>query len=331
MAEDAWLSRHQAVSRAVEAVNGKDDEDWATAFSALLALPRPSVDRERDQDRDKASERFRDRQAEPEEDSFPLPFADLNDKLYGGFRRGHLIVLAADGKSGKSMILDQFLESAFRLKQAKGRLYLNEMSAVEREARWIQRRLGIAVERVIRRQLKDTEVEAIAQSIDEQFPWDATNIKGEGFEEVAARIVSNADDIAGVDILTKFPYSSERDLANGLVQLHAAAESVGTCLIVTTHLNQKGMNAETGIRRAPTPTDIRNSGSVADFADVVMFLHRQQQVDEKSGKATGRYLNDARLYMPYVRLGEEHSIKVTFNAERLRYELPAHAQTQETL
>lgn len=223
------------------------------------------------------------------------------------------------------MYLDQCLESFYRA-GASCRLYLSEMSPEKREARWIQRRLGIAMGRVLHKRLTDDEVDEIAEAIDRDFPWDATRAHGKGFAEVAQMIVAHKPDVAAIDVLTKFHYDGQRDLSNGVAALHAAAESVGACLMIATHLSRAGVNKETGIRRPPTVDDIKDASSVADFADVAFLLHRQQERDDK-GKATSNYTPKAKLYAPYVRSGETTALALEFSAANLRFETQTEQRT----
>jgi len=316
---DAWNPRRQALlEAAIPAVEKEDAELWAKFEDAFTRLPRTAVPRKIDHDRKDAAERFRVRQTEEPDETFPLPFPELNEPLLGGLSRGDLVILAGAGKAGKSMYLDQCLES-FHRAGANCRLYLSEMSPEKREARWVQRRLGISMGRVLHKRLTAEEVNQVSEAIDREFPWDATKAHGRGFAEVAQMIVNHAPDVAAVDVLTKFNYDGQRDLSNGVAQLHAAAESVGACLIIATHLSRSGVNKDTGVRRPPTVDDIKDASSVADFADVAFLLHRKQEKDE-NGKAVSNYLPDAKLYAPYVRTGEPTTLSLEFNPDKLAFQ-----------
>jgi hypothetical protein len=166
--------------------------------------------------------------------------------------------------------------------------------------------------------MTEEQIETVVDVIDSDFPWDATKAHGKGFSEVAEMIVRHRPDVAAIDVLTKFNYDGQRDLSNGVAALHAAAESVGACLILATHLSRAGVNRDTGIRRPPTVDDIKDASSVADFADVVLLLNRKQETDQ-FGKAIG-ILPQARLYCPYARTGDPTKLDMRFNSERLLFE-----------
>lgn len=313
-----WDTRREALLLAASAVESRDAEAWARFEDRYAKLPRTLVAREVDCDRGDAADRFRHRQREEPDETYPFPFPSLNDSLLGGVARGDLVILAGPGKTGKSMFLDQALES-FHDAGANCRLYLSEMSPEKREARWIQRKLGIAMGRTLHKRLDHETIEKVAGVIDRDFPWDATKAHGKGFAEVAEMIVGHKPDVAAIDVLTKFNYDGQRDLSNGIAALHAAAESVGATLIIATHLSRAGVNRDSGIRRPPTVDDIKDASSVADFADVVFLLNRKQETDG-AGKATSNYLPEARLYVPYVRTGEPTKIDLRFSTERLAFE-----------
>lgn len=324
-----WDARRKYVLGAVEAVEQQDSEAWGRVEAEWMRLPRSLAPREREHLAADAAEHFtREFDAEPEE-SFATPFADINECLDGGFRRGQLVVIAADGKQGKSQLVDQFM-ATFKKHRPDLRcsLFINEMTPKSRRSRWVQRELGIPSARVKNGNLSQSERDRIVEAA-AGFPFDITGIAGDGFQDVANQITRLRPDVACVDIVSKFPYSGERELALGVSVLDAAAKSVNALLILTSHLNEKGVNSETGIRRTPTPTDIRDSGAVKNFADVLMFLHRRERKDER-GHATGDWLPSGRLYMPYVRDGESGGVKVKFNPDRLRFELPPQKTEEMT-
>ena len=132
----------------------------------------------------------------------------------------------------------------------------------------------------------------------ERFPWDATKANGKGFAELAELIVRHRPDVAAIDVLTKVKYDGHSELSNGVVTLHAAAESVGAVLILATHLSRAGIDRQTGVRRPPTTDDIRDASQVADFADVVLLLHRKQELAD--AKATSNYTPRAKLFVPFA-------------------------------
>ncbi len=314
-----WDLRREALLLGASAIEDRDPEEWGRFEDEFTRLPRTLAPQEIDYDREQAAERFRIRQREEPDETFPFPFASLNESLLGGLARTDLVILAGPGKAGKSILIDQALEE-FHKAGAKCRLYLSEMSPEKREARWIQRTLGIPMGRVLHKRLDSEQVDQVADHIDANFPWDATKAFGRGFEEVASMIVKHRPDVAAVDVLTKFRYDGQRELSHGITALHAAAESVGAVLLLATHLSRSGVNRETGIRRPPTVDDIKDASSVADFADVVLLLSRKQQRDPSTNQATSNYDPEGKLYVPYVRSGAPTLLDLTFNTERLRFD-----------
>lgn len=314
-----WEARRDALLLAADAVESRNPEAWGQFEDRFAQLPRTLAPSEIDYERDAAAERFRIRQREEPDDTFPFPFASLNDSLMGGLARTDLVILAGPGKAGKSILIDQALES-FHKAGAKCRLYLSEMSPEKREARWIQRNLGISMGKVLHKRLTDDQVDQVAEAIDRDFPWDATKAFGRGFEEVASMIVKHRPDVAAVDVLTKFRYDGQRELSHGITSLHAAAESVGAVLLIATHLSRSGVDRDTGIRRPPTVDDIKDASSVADFADVVFLLSRKQERDPDTRKATSNYGPEGKLYVPYVRSGAPTMLDLRFNTERLQFD-----------
>ncbi len=310
-----WNERRRALLLAADALEARSSEKWAQADDLLFSVRSVRTDRAEVLRREDAADRIRAMLDEDAAETFPLPFPKLNECLLGGLRRGQIAVIAADPAHGKSILVDQILEHCAAA-GASCHLMLNEMQPADRTARWIQRRTKIAEERVLARALSDDERSRVVAEA-ATFPFDMTQIAGETFRDVADRIREARADVVAIDLLSRFDYREERELRLGMTTLADAAHTSnggrGCALILAHHLNEKRV-ADNGARRTPSLTDIRDSGSVKNFSDVVMFLNREHDSDEPT-----KLLSTADFYAVKVRAGRPGGVKVRLSPVDLSF------------
>jgi len=319
---DLWQERRRAILLAADAIESRDGKTWSQVDDLLFQVRSARPSESETIKRADAAKRIQQLLDNPAEDTFPLPFDRLNKCLLGGLRRGQTMVLAADPAHGKSVLADQILEHAAKA-GANCHLLMNEMQPMDRAARWIQRRTGIHEEKVLSRELNEVEREQIVAEA-KTFPFDMTSIAGDSFRDVADRLNDQKPDMAVIDLLSRFNYRDERELRLGVTTLTDAAHQSKCALILCHHLNEKRVS-DRGSRPTPSLTDIRDSGSVKNFADAVMFLNREHDPDEPT-----KLLTTGQIYLAKVRAGKTGGVKVRLNSSRLRFDLAA-LEEQATL
>jgi replicative DNA helicase len=83
-------------------------------------------------------------------------------------------------------------------------------------------------------------------------------------------------DFVGVDILHLIDHTEEKDLNRISRVLNQASKIAQVALVATVHLN-RGRSLQ-AVRPRPVVTDIKGSSSFEQQADMVMFVHREQDV-----------------------------------------------------
>ncbi len=310
-----WGSRRDVLALMASAYESRDSDAWKRAEERFYETARSMAPDEQNYEREDAADRIHRALTTEPGDSFPLGFDALDSRIGGGLRRGQTMVLGGQTNVGKSMLVDQILESAYR-SGAKCRLYLNEMSASGRDARWVQRMTAIAEQRVLNASLDDEEIKFVVEKAREEYPFSMTEIAGEGFAEVAKAITTNRDDVVAIDLISRFGFADESQLRKGAAMLDAAAKSAGSALILVTHLNEKRVK-ENGQRPPPTVGDVRDSQSLVHIADVVGFIWREYVEDSD----VARMSLDGRFYLAKVRSGKTGAVKVKFHPETLSWEM----------
>jgi len=105
-----------------------------------------------------------------------------------------------------------------------------------------------------------------------------------------------------------------------MAMLTNAAHQSKCGLVVLHHLNQRRQR-EDGSRPSPTLQDLRDSGSVGGFADIVGFLSRDSNPDDPV-----QLLSTGKLRLAKVRAGRVGGIRVRLNSTNIRFEEVSDAE-----
>lgn len=251
--------------------------------------------------------------ASPELDVFELPWKALSVGCGGGLRRQQVTAVGGWTGHGKSVLTDQVLAHvATRHPDVKVHLYINEMSREERALRNAAREADVSYSRLTMKQLTDEEHRKVLAVLNRGLPFEMTDCAGWSAQEIARDIRWRRWDLAGVDILHNIEFETERDVANAMQVLVAAAMQASCHLLVTVHLNEQRATGE--ILPPPVKRDIRGSGMVKNLAHNVLFVYRDmEEIDGDVG-----YTGDARLYWEKTRSGQGGFQRVRFNGDRQR-------------
>jgi replicative DNA helicase len=249
-------------------------------------------------------------------DAFELPWKVLNFGCGGGLRRSQVTALGGWTGHGKSVVTDQILSHVCRCHAgAKVHLYINEMSSQERALRNAAREADVSYGRLMLKQLEPKEHAAVKDALNRGLPFGITDCAGWTAEEIARDLRWRKWDVAAVDILHNIEFRDERDIANAMQALVAAALQSKCHLIVTVHLNETRASGE--VLPAPVKRDIRGSGMVKNLAHNVLFVYREQElINDEVG-----YTGDGRLYWDKTRSGGGGNQRILFRGDRQRVDL----------
>lgn len=219
-------------------------------------------------------------------EAFPLPFPHLNQWTSGGVRRGEMTLIGGWSSHGKSIFIDQTLIHMSD-KGLRCHLYINEMSPQQRVDRWLAGSTGVPFYRLRAGDLDEVEMAKVVDGLN-ALPFGITDVAGWSANEIARHIKWNKWDVCGVDILHLIEHQEERDIRNISRTLNQATKpSQGDCAILATvHLNE---NRAGHVAKRPRPSlgDIRGTGMLKNDADLVIFVHREQDangVPDESGE-----------------------------------------------
>lgn len=254
-------------------------------------------------------------------------FKDL-DAMTFGFQRQEMIIIAARPSMGKTSFALNIAEAAAMPK--KGDPVTVLVFSLEMSASQLALRMLCARSRVNMKLLRDglvgrdgREVNALGQAADEfkRAPLlidDSSNLTIMELRAKARRIharkklgmiiVDYLQLISGTD-----PRSPrEQQVAEVSRGLKALAKELDVPVLVLSQLNRSSEKEN----RTPRLSDLRESGSIEQDADVVLMLSRPKDADEKFQVAA----NAADLIVAKQRNGPVGDLKLTFIQEITRFE-----------
>ena len=218
----------------------------------------------------------------------PTGLSALDEELNGGFRPGHLYILAARPSVGKSSLAQSVMTHA-ALNEGEPGLYLNlEMPGSEMVGRAVAN-LGRVDYRALQRgQLDDDDWSCVSEGVEKlrQIPLLIDDEPGLTLGAIRAKAMAvkrrHGLRLLALDYLQLCASTGRHQNRNGEVEeisrgLKSLAKELGISVIALSQLNR-----EVEKRSSPEPTlaDLRDSGAIEQDADVVMFLWRCRAFSE---------------------------------------------------
>lgn len=279
------------------------------------------------------------------------------DRRIGAMMPGELVILAGRPSMGKSAWAGTIARNAARL-FAEGRerkaVYFHsaEMPAVEVSRRDLADLTGLSAERQRRGEIDAGEFELLVEASRQIDGWpyfiDETPQVGVSYIRHRARRIARRHGLGLIVVdhlqrLREGGAESRRleidEITGGLAAL-AKELSVPVLL-----LSQLSRAVESRDDKRPTLSDLRESGSIEQDADIVMFLYREAyylanaeprqrdgEKDEAFADRARRWserrdatASEAELIVAKARQGRTGKVSLVFNGERSRFESAAQA------
>ena len=261
-------------------------------------------------------------------------YRDLDGMTYG-FHPGEMIVLAARPSVGKTSLAMNFAEHAIipdgGRKSAGVLVFSLEMTAAQLAMRLICSRARVDMKRIRDRVIskKDsTEIAATVKELKDAPLWidDASNSTILDLRAKARRLHTKSPlGLVIVDYLqlirgTDNRVQREQQIADISRGIKGMAKELGVPVVVLSQLNRESEKEN----RDPRISDLRESGSIEQDADVVLLLHRPKKTDdEEDGLGENRLPGDVehiKLIIAKQRNGPIGDVDLTFVRRYTRYE-----------
>jgi replicative DNA helicase len=260
-------------------------------------------------------------------------FRDLDGMTYG-FHPGQMIVLAARPSVGKTSLAMNFAEHVALPdggKPPSGVLVFSlEMTSEDLAMRLICSRSRVDMKRIRDRVVSKQDMEEITTATKElkQAPLWIDDHSNSTIMDIRAKarrlhtksplgliVVDYLQLIRGVDQRVM----REQQIAEISRGMKGMAKELGLPVVVLSQLNRESEREN----RDPRLSDLRESGSIEQDADVVMLLHRPKKRDDDEGVEEGAIPGDTehiRLFIAKQRNGPVGAVDLTFLRRFTRYE-----------
>lgn len=255
---------------------------------------------------------FDDRDTEGE--VMELPWSELNECVMGGYRRKQMSVFAGWEGMGKSFALDQVL-GGFDDQGFKCAIFATEMAREERAARWLTAKTAVPLERILRNQLEPKHISRLLAAANKygRLPFDYFECFDWSADRICERIIYGGYDVVAVDPVTEIPGFEKAETAAAITRRFKQIASRANChVILVAHLNRSRVKDPKGVLPRPLNVDLKGSGTLAQAANAVLFLHRAQDED-------ANVLPTGEIYFGKVRNGFKKSIPVAQNSRTLQF------------
>ena len=244
---------------------------------------------------------------------------DLDTMLNGGWYRGQVIVLAARPSMGKTALsMHHALHAATC---GYGVLYLSmEMVASELADRAIAALGRIHLGNLLTAKMKEDEWEGVTVAAGkmQDLPLHVLDRSGLNFFQVATYARrhkrKHGMDVLVVDYLQLMAGADEEKRHAQIEEITRSLKSLAKELDVAVILLSQ-LSRKTEESRRPTLSHLRDSGSIEQDADVVIFIHREE-VDAPETQ----WKNYADIHVAKNRQGALGRVGVTYIGHQVRFE-----------
>jgi replicative DNA helicase len=253
----------------------------------------------------------------------PTGFADL-DQLLGGFQRSSLVIIGARPATGKTSLALAMVASAAMQARKSVLLFSLEMSHVELTQRLLCSEARVDSRRIRTGQLTDEDWKRISRAVGrlgEAELWidDNPNLSIMELRAKARRLKSQLGDL-GLIVVDYLQLMTGRDSAESR-QVEVAEISRGLKILAreletpVVALSQLSRGVEARQDKRPNLADLRESGSLEQDSDVVMFIYRDALYDREKADD-----GDTELIVAKHRNGPTGTVHLTFLPRFARFE-----------
>jgi len=251
----------------------------------------------------------------------PSGFVDL-DKLLGGFQPSDLIIVAGRPGMGKTSLMLSIAESIAAKQLGAIAIFSLEMSSDQLVQRLIASETGIDSQRLRLGQIHDHEIDLVARAIGHlsELPIyldDSANISPFELRTKARRLHTEQPlSLVIVDylqLMTGGVRSENRvqEISYISRSLKALARELRVPVMAASQLSRA---VEARQDRRPQLADLRESGSIEQDADVVMFIYRDEVYHPDT-----TYKNVAELIVAKHRNGPTGKVELGFIQEQTKF------------
>lgn len=254
-------------------------------------------------------------------DRIPTGVVDLDALLSGGWAPGQLVIIAARPAMGKTTIAAGFARAASITNKIPSAIWSLEMGREELATSILCGEVKIALHHVKQGIVEDAIIARAAAKLPEMAAAPLKIDDNPYLTLPALRAaIRNLVRTFGLKLvfidylqLMQAPPAENRQVAVSMISraLKVMAKEFGITIIVLAQLNR---GSEQRTDKVPVPSDLRESGSIEQDADIVILLHRPDVYDRESPRA-----GEADLIVGKHRGGPMATVTVAFQGHFARF------------
>jgi replicative DNA helicase len=256
----------------------------------------------------------------------PTGFADLDD-LTNGLHAGQMIIVAARPAMGKSTVALDFCRAASIANNLTSAFFSLEMTRSEITMRLLSAEAKVPLNHIRNGNMNDDDWAKLARKMGEvssapMFIDDSPNMTMMEIRAKARRLKQKHDlRLMVIDYLQlmtsgKKVESRQLEVSEFSRQIKLLAKELGIPIIALSQLNR---GPEQRGDKRPMMSDLRESGSIEQDADMVILLHRDDVYEKESTRP-----GEADLIVAKHRNGPTRDITVAFQGHYSRFVDMAH-------
>ncbi|GFQ72424.1 replicative DNA helicase [Trichonephila clavata] len=271
---------------------------------------------------------------------------DLN-QLLGGLQKSDLLILAARPSMGKTALALNIALNACKMLQKRAdkqhyvAFFSLEMSAEQLTARLITIDSGISYYKALTGRISDFELHEFINTSTElsELPFIIDDTPALSISALRTRIrllyqLYNVE-VVFIDYLQLIRGTTKRSNENRVQEISEVTQGLKAIAkelnIPIVALSQLSRSVEQRDDKKPQLSDLRDSGSIEQDADIVMFLYREEYYELRKQPNEGnnkhrewqekmeKIRNIAELIIAKQRNGPIGSVKLYFDSNRVRY------------
>lgn len=250
----------------------------------------------------------------------PVGFIDL-DKITGGFQRSDLVILAARPSLGKTSLALNMAANAAMKFNATVAIFSLEMSASQLAARLLSMEAGVDSARLRLGRLSAEESRRLGMALGTLseasiYIDDTPAINIMELRSKARRLSADVGlDMIIVDYLQLIVAGSRDNRVQEISEISRSLKGLARELRVPViALSQLSRAVETRTPHIPMLSDLRESGSIEQDADIVLFIYRDDYYNKESEKA-----GIADIYVAKHRNGPTGQVSLLFQNKTTKF------------
>lgn len=243
------------------------------------------------------------------------------DRLTGGLQPGQMVIVAARPGMGKSTLAMDIARHATVVEKVPTLFVSLEMSQHEMMLRILSAQGGVSLNSLRKRQLTDTQwqqVHSASQKISDAPLWleDSPGITPMGLRSKARQMRRQGLGLIVLDYIQlmssgKKVESRQVEVSEFSRQIKLLGKELGVPVVALSQLNR---SAEQRADRIPQLSDLRESGSLEQDADLVALLHRPELADPQTNR-----LGEADCIIAKHRNGETGTVVMGWQGHFSRF------------